>query len=202
MEGTIGEIRIFAASFAPHSWAFCQGQQVNIQSNTALFAILGTYYGGNGSTTFNLPNLGSRAIVGAGQGPGLSEYVIGDQAGAETVTILSQTMPAHIHQVQATAAPGASGTAVINAVNGVSGEANPGGNFIGGDTGGGLQSYAASGTTVAMATGSIQVSNVTGPKVTGVTLTPSGGSQPHANIQPYLALNYIICVQGTFPVRD
>src|SRR6188508_367844 len=97
MEGTIAEIRLFAGNFAPRNWAFCQGQIMSISQNTALFSILGTTYGGNGQTTFALLDLRGRVPVGTGQGPGLSDKQLGEEAGQEAVTLTVNDMPAHVH---------------------------------------------------------------------------------------------------------
>lgn len=99
MEGTIGEIRLFAGNFAPRAWAFCDGQLISIAQNTALFSILGTTYGGDGRTTFALPDLRGRAPIHAGHGPGLSDYRLGQRSGAETVTLTVNQMPSHNHPV-------------------------------------------------------------------------------------------------------
>lgn len=202
MQGTIGEVRMFAANFAPTSWALCQGQILPIQQNTALFSILGTYYGGDGVRTFALPDLRGRTIAGVGQGQGLSFYNIGEVTGTETVTILTGNLPAHNHI--ATVAPGGngSGTLTLNGVNGVSGQLSPGGNLLGQDSSQTVSMYASSGTPAAMNAEAAVVSNVTGPQLSVVNLTPTGGSLPHDNIQPSLAVNYIICLSGTFPVRN
>jgi microcystin-dependent protein len=102
MEGTIGEIRMFAGNFNPRTWAFCQAQLLPIAQNTALFSILGTTYGGNGQTTFGLPDFRGRVAVGTGQGPGLPNVQLGEMAGTTTVTLLSTNMPAHNHAVTGT----------------------------------------------------------------------------------------------------
>jgi len=96
----LGEIRIFAGSFAPRGYALCQGQIISIQQNSALFSLLGTQYDGNGQTTFGLPNLSSRTPLGQGQGPGLSPYSVGDESGTEAVSLLTTEMPAHSHALQ------------------------------------------------------------------------------------------------------
>ncbi|MGN6398641.1 MAG: phage tail protein [Mucilaginibacter sp.] len=202
MEGTIGEVRIFAATFAPRTWAYCQGQLLAIRSNTALFSILGTQYGGDGVTTFALPNLASRAMVGTGQGPGLSQYDNGDMTGTENVTLLQSELPAHTHATTVTPGTGGTGQATLNGVNGLAGQAGPGGGLIGQDTTHNVSMFASSGTPVAMDSGSIVVTKVQAQPVTGVTLAPAGSTLPHNNIQPSLALNYIICMQGVFPSRN
>src|SRR5690349_7266038 len=99
MEGTIAEIRMFAGNFAPRNWAFCSGQLMSIASNTALFSLLGTTYGGNGVTTFALPDLRGRQPVGTGQGPGLTNRILGEISGTETATLLITQLPAHTHTV-------------------------------------------------------------------------------------------------------
>src|SRR6218665_2094346 len=104
MDGTVGEIRLIAASFAPRSWAYCQGQLVAVRSNTALFSILGTTYGGDGTTTFGLPNFAGRASAGAGNGPGLTPYVPGEMIGTNTTTLLTTNLPNHTHLTTATIA--------------------------------------------------------------------------------------------------
>ena len=202
MEGTIGEVRMFAANFAPRAWAFCQGQLLAIQSNTALFSILGTQYGGNGTTTFALPNLASRAMVGSGQGPGLSPYDNGEMTGTENVSLISSELPAHTHVATVTPGTGGGGQATLNGVNGLAGQASPAGALIGQDTAHNVSMFTSTGTPTAMDAGSIVVTKVAAPPVTGVTLDPAGNSIPHNNIQPSLALNYIICLQGIFPSRN
>jgi microcystin-dependent protein len=172
MEGTIGAIIMFAGSFNPKNWAFCQGQIISIASNTALFSILGTNYGGNGTTTFGLPDLRGRVAIGAGQGPGLSNYVIGEMAGQESVTLLTSEMPAHTHTLQAVTEAGSSATPTS-------------GMFA--NTGNLDREYAAPGTLTAMHSSAI-----------GAT----GGGQSHNNVQPVLGMNFIICQYGIFPSRN
>lgn len=166
----IGEIRLFAGNFAPRDWAFCDGQLMSIAQNTALFSLLGTTYGGNGQTTFALPDLRGRVPVHQFQGPGLSNRDLGEVSGSETVTLLSTQMPAHSHAFRAstTAATGST----------------PVGALLGATT---VNSYDNSAAGVAMAAGAV-----------GNT----GGSQPHDNMAPTLALNYIIALFGIFPSRN
>lgn len=108
-EPFLAEIRIFPYNFSPRGWAFCSGQILSIAQNTALFSLLGTTYGGNGQTTFALPNLQSRTPIGFGQGPGLSPYQLGEVGGVETVTLTAQQVPAHSHQVLANPGPATTG---------------------------------------------------------------------------------------------
>lgn len=202
MEGTIGEVRMFAANFAPRTWAYCQGQILSIASNTALFSILGTQYGGNGTSTFALPNLASRAFIGTGQGPGLSPYDNGEMVGTETVTLISSNLPSHTHTATVTPGTGATADVTLNGVNGLAGQASPAGGLPGQDTAHNVSMYVASGTPVAMDPGSIVVTKVSTAPVSNVVLAPAGNTIPHNNIQPSLVLNYIICMQGVFPVRN
>jgi microcystin-dependent protein len=176
-EPYIGEIRAIAFNYAPRGWAFCNGQLLAINQNQALFSLLGTTYGGNGQTTFALPNLQSRVAVGAGQGPGLQNYVLGQQAGNETVTLTQDQMPAHTHSVTGTMQAGAG-----------SDESGPGGNF----PGGGVSRHYSTGPKNA----------TLGPAnaLKGQTAT-QGANQPHDNRQPYLATYFVIALQGIFPSR-
>jgi len=200
MEGTIGEIRVFAANFAPKNWASCEGQLLPISRNTALFSILGVQYGGDGKTTFALPDLRGRTALGVGQGPGLSTYTIGERTGTENVTLLTPEMPMHSHE--ATAQVGTvTATGTLYGVNSPGGQANPGGNFIGEDNAAGATPYAASGTPVAMNAGSVTVTDVVVPPPS-VTVGPTGSTSPHPNMQPSLAMYYIICMYGVFPARN
>ena len=180
MDPFLGQINLFGCNFAPQRWAMCQGQLLAISQNTALFSLLGTYYGGNGTTTFALPDLRSRVPIGFGQGPGLSNHVIGETAGQETVTINTSSYPAHSHTLFAAAGPG-----TTNAPGGmIEAEGQTGGR--GGTVN--LALYSASGTSTPLAPASLTAA--------------AGGSQPHNNIQPYLALNFCIALQGIFPSRS
>lgn len=173
----LGEIRVFAGNFAPRSYAFCAGQLLSIAQNDALYALLGTTYGGDGVTTFGLPDLRGRTPLGQGQGPGLTNRVLGEKAGTETVTLSTAQMPAHQHSVIA-----ANTTATTSL---------PAGAFLGVAGNEGLMYID---TTAAPA----EV-NATLP---ADTLTNSGGSQPHDNLMPFLTLNYIIALAGIFPSQN
>ena len=166
----IGEIILFAGNFAPRNWAFCNGQLLSISQNTALFSILGTTYGGNGQTTFALPDLRSRVPVHAGQGPGLSSYALGQVGGEETTTLTVNQMPAHAH------------TATNPAAN-----TDPTSN----------RPAASLAPARGGAYGPTPAAQLAGP-----TVAPTGGSQPHSNLQPHLTLNYIIALFGIFPSRN
>ena len=172
-EPFLGEIRIFAGNFAPRGWAFCQGQLLAISQNTALFSLLGTTYGGNGQTTFALPDLRGRSPVHWGSGPGLPPVSLGEQGGSETVTLIASQMPAHSHAVRASSEL-ANAIAVDNGLPGAK-------------VRGGLDIYTASGSPVALAAG---------------TVSNTGATQPHSNLQPALALSLIIAVEGIFPSRN
>ena len=165
----IGEIRIIPGNFPPTGWAFCDGQLMPISQNTALFAILGVSYGGNGQTTFGLPDLQGAAPMHWGQGPGLTNRDLGEQSGSETITLLESEIPAHTHF--------ATGADVQGNV------ASPSQNFFGGDTT--ARQWVSSNPNVAM---SPQALNV------------AGGGLPHNNMPPYLVLNFIIALQGIFPL--
>ena len=169
MDPFLGELRLFGFNFAPVGWAMCQGQLIGISQNTALFSLLGTMYGGDGMSTFGLPDLRGRTAVGMGQGPGLADYVQGQVGGTETVTLTAAQLPAHNHSVAASsAATGKSPAATV-----------PG--------------YTADGSTYGT-TADLAMS----PTMVG----GGGGGQPHANLQPYLALNWCIALQGIFPSRS
>jgi len=174
----IGEIIMFAGTFAPRNWAFCAGQLLSISQNTALFSILGTTYGGNGQTTFALPDLRGRVPVGAGQGPGLADISLGEQAGTPTVTLLTTQMPSHNH--------------VINGVaTGLANNANPAGNAPG------IGVVPSTNTPINMYNNGTPAAAMN-PQTCGL----AGGNQPHPNMQPYLGMNFIICLFGIFPSRN
>ena len=177
----IGEIRIFAFNFAPRGWAFAMGQILPIQQNTALFSILGTTYGGNGTTTFALPNMIGYAPVGQGTGPGLSPYSLGEVTGATTETLLSTEMPNHNHGLT---------FASPNPSNQTQSVGTPASNAF----------LSASGPGFAYTAPPITPSTLVNfaPTVIGF----NGGNQPHENRQPYLALNYCVALQGVFPPRN
>ena len=169
----IGEIVLFAGNFAPRNWAFCNGQLLSIAQNTALFSILGTTYGGNGTTTFALPDLRSRVPIHAGQGPGLSNYALGQMGGVENVTLTQSQLPAHNHTVNAVASGG--------------NQASPAGN---------LPTVESTGTSLDY---SNSAANTT---MNPATIGNTGGNQPVSIVQPYTTLNYIIALAGIFPARN
>lgn len=171
-DGFLGEIDLVAFNFAPQGWAMCQGQILSISQNTALFSLLGTTYGGNGTTNFALPDLRGRRIISSGQGAGLSNYSLGETGGEETVTLTVAQMPSHTHQVNANTAVGTALTPAGNAW--------------------------ASQTSTSLYSNSPTATASLAPQAIGF----SGGSQPHDNMPPYLVLNYIIALQGIYPSRN
>lgn len=171
-EPFIAEIRIFAGNFAPRGWAFCNGQLLPVAQNTALFSLIGTTYGGDGRTTTALPNLQGRAPMHPGRGPGLTARRLGEKGGIETVTLSEAQMPNHIHALMANPQPG--------------NRPDPGGD----------RAYAR--TTGAAPYGA--AANLTG--MATQALLPAGRSQAHNNMQPFLAINYIIALVGLYPSRS
>ena len=174
----VAEITMFAFNFAPTGWALCQGQLLPISQNTALFSLLGTMYGGDGKSTFALPNLQDQTAVAFGQGAGLSNYAQGEQVGADNVTLLTTEMPAHNHFFNATIDRGTTTSANGNVTG--TGAAGPPNQQISG--------FMYSGAAA---------NNVMNPQALSIT----GGSLPHNNMQPYLTLNFCIAMQGVFPPR-
>ena len=171
----VAEIRIFPFNFPPTGWALCNGQLMPLSQNTALFALLGTTYGGDGKSTFALPDMQGNAPMQPGQGQGLSLRDLGEIGGTQTVTLLTSEIPAHAHSIG-------------NAVN-VNGDSpSPVGRvFAESAAGRGLAAF-------------YQPAPPTG-KINPNSLLPTGGSQPHNNMQPYLTLNFCIALQGIFPQR-
>jgi microcystin-dependent protein len=179
MEGYISEVRLFGGNFAPLNWAFCNGALLDIATYTALFALVGTTYGGNGQTTFGLPDLRGRIPVGTGQGPGLSNYVLGQASGTEQKTISTLNLPAHVH---------AFGGGVSMLVSGNDGSSTD-------PTG----KYFANNSTLRFATtGGFS----SAPLKQNLTLGVTGSSVPIQNRMPYSVINYIICLEGIFPSRN
>jgi microcystin-dependent protein len=175
----IGQITTFGFNFAPRGWLLCRGQLLPISQYAALFSLLGTAFGGNGTTNFGLPNLQDNVTVGQGQGPGLSNYIIGETTGTATVTLTATTMPPHTHSfVAEVGAPPLTGTPAAGLTLGRGFNA----------TGGALAVYTSTGTAAALAPTALGVSN--------------GGGQPHNNVQPILGLNWCIATQGVFPTRS
>ena len=171
MDPFVAEIRIFPFNFAPKGWAWCDGQLLPISQNTALFSLLGTTYGGDGKSTFALPDMQGNAPMHPGQGPGLSLHDLGETGGSDTVTLLESEIPAHSH--------------VINASGTDATDQQPTNELLAGGVGG-ISMYAAPGALTALSPNA---------------LAPTGGDQPHNNMQPYLTLYFNIALQGVFPPR-
>lgn len=167
-ESYLGEIMLWGGTFAPRGWAFCNGQLLPINQNTALFSILGTTYGGDGFTNFALPDLRGRVPIHFGQGPGLSSRTLGSKGGEESHTLLLTELPSHTHVARGSSATGTS--------------AVPTGMFP-----------ARSAAHVP------QYGSTVDTSLAPAAIASAGGSQPHFNLQPYLTLNYVICLAGVFP---
>lgn len=168
----VAEIRIFGGNFAPRGWATCDGQLLPISQNTALFSLLGIYYGGDGRSTFALPDLQGRVPMHHGTGPGLTQRQLGEAAGSEAIALVQNEMPAHAHAALSTSVA-ATDTNPNARVLALSGE----------DT-------------------FLSRSNRTLTAMSPQSLAPAGGSLPHNNLQPYLVLTFIIALQGIFPPRS
>jgi microcystin-dependent protein len=171
----VAEIRPWACNFAPRGWVMAQGQILPISQYTALFSLIGTYYGGNGTSNFQLPDLRSRVPMKYGQDPVGNQYVLGQEAGEEAVTVSSQQMPIHTHVFSGTNGTGKKSAPAAGAVLGTS---NHGGSF-----------YASSGSSLT-------------PINPGTVSTYAGGNQAHTNLQPYLAINWCIALTGIYPARN
>jgi microcystin-dependent protein len=168
----LGQITLVAFNFAPVGWALCNGQLLQISQNDALFALIGTTYGGDGQTTFALPNLQSRIPIHHGQGTGTSNYVLGQVSGSEQVTLTSAQIPSHSHTAQCLSAS-SNNQSPVGAIWGLATTDQP---YKSAEVG-----------TASMSAGAIG---------------PAGGSQPHPNLMPYQALNYIIALAGIFPTQS
>ncbi len=167
----VGEIRMFGGNFAPAGWAFCNGQQLAISEFDTLFNLIGTTYGGDGQETFNLPDLQSRVPIHMGQGPGLTQnYIIGEAAGVETVTLTTQQLPVHSHPALGNPNNGS----LPDPANNVNAKSTTPNVFL-------------------------YHTLPPGAAFNGQAVAPVGGSQPHENLQPYLAISFIISLYGIYP---
>lgn len=204
MEGYIGEIKLFAGNFAPRGWAFCQGQTLTIAQHSALFSLVGTNYGGNGTNNFMLPDLRSRVPIGTGQGAGLSNINLGQQVGTQQTKITSENLPANSLNVKITGlsvkSTGASVKIPVNDDTTSGGGTSPVEGVLGVPENG---LYASSGNgkfysgnPVSVDLGTMSVDGTAKVEVTGKS------DQPFSNIQPSLGLNYIICLEGIYPSRN
>jgi microcystin-dependent protein len=172
----LGEITVFGGNFAIYGWAFCNGQTLSISQQSALFSLLGTNYGGNGVSTFQLPNMQNNAPMHWGSGVGLSPYIIGETVGQEGVSLLTSQIPMHNHAVTGAVAGVASQKTGVPSASVWLGDSSPGDAFTAAST----------------------------PVATFSTLgvSPSGSGGPHTNVQPILALNFLIAMTGVFPARN
>ena len=168
----VAEIRIFPFNFAPRGWAFCNGQLLPLSQNTALFSLLGTTYGGNGQSTFALPNLQGSAPMHPSLGPGLSLHDLGETGGSQTVSLLESEMPSHSHTLNASSTTGTKSLPSANSLARTSG-----------------------------ATPYLPPAGAPLVALSATSLAVAGGSQPHNNMMPYLTLNFNIALQGVFPPR-
>jgi microcystin-dependent protein len=176
----LAQIALFPYNFAPRGWALCQGQLMSISQNTALFSLLGTYYGGDGKTTFALPDLRSRVPVGVGQGAGLSNYTLGEAAGVPTVSLLGSENGSHNHTLFATTNVGTTVAASSNQL----GTAQVGSPHTG------------------FTSGNMYSSTAPNTSLFPTAISQAGNSAPHNNIQPYQCLSYCIALQGIYPARN
>ncbi|AXT51506.1 phage tail protein [Aquimarina sp. BL5] len=196
MEGYIGEVRMFGGSFAPRAWAFCEGQLLAISQNDALFSILGTTYGGDGRTSFALPDLRGRVPIGAGHGPGLSDHRIGQKSGAENNTLNILQMPSHNHIgiINSTSVANISIPVLADAAD----LADPSNATL-------ATSEDTNGSEVKTYSNQAADANLapfTAPLAGGVDIGQTGGNRPVNNMQPWLSTYYIICLQGIYPSRS
>jgi len=168
----VGELRIFAGAFAPSGWSFCEGQLMPISENQTLFNLIGTTYGGDGQSTFGLPDLRGRIPLHMGQGPGIANnYQIGEKAGVEEVTLSPTQIPSHSHAMRGSSGNGSQSTPENNVL--------------------------ASSTLARLYTG-----NTPNLAMAPTSISATGNSQPHSNMQPYLCVNYIISLFGVFPSQN
>ncbi|ETN94853.1 Microcystin-dependent protein [Zhouia amylolytica] len=174
MDGYIGEIKFFAGDFPPRGWAFCHGQLMAVSQYSGLFAVIGNRYGGNGGSSFKLPDLRGRMPIGVGSGPGLSVYKEGDHGGMESVPLTVDQMPKHSHKASTNASDGGG---------------------IGGTTQEVTKNYWAKGGTYATSKSTTMAEDA-------VSIENAGEGQAHENRPPYTALNFIICLIGAFPDRS
>lgn len=179
-EPYLGQIKMFAGDFPPRGWAFCDGQLLSVNQNDALFSLIGTIYGGDGRTTFALPDLRGRVPIAAGSGPGLSPRPIGQRSGQENVALTANQIPSHNHVITTTP------QIAVSTIPGTEIDAN--------------------GNVIANRTSAFNPSATPGDNLAGVNfevnVANSGGNQSHANIQPSLGIHYIIALVGIYPSRN
>ncbi|WP_375580419.1 tail fiber protein [Marivirga tractuosa] len=198
MEGTISEIRYFGPNWAPRNWMPCDGRLLPISQYTAFFSLIGTLYGGDGRTTFAIPDLRGRVPIGMGNGPGLTPRSNGQMGGFQSVTLNALEMPAHNHTAQTSNPTVSSATATIRANTSASSGTNPSGNYPGIDQVGPIYNSTANGT---MASDAVQINSIDFNPI-NTTIGMAGGNQSHENMQPWTCLNPIICYIGIYPSRN
>jgi len=185
----VGQILLLPFNFPPKNFAFCAGQLLPISQNTALFSLLGTMYGGNGTTNFALPNLQGKVPLGFGQGPGLAVYDQGQTGGGDAVTLVVGQLPPHSHVIDVSAL-----TATAKCSTGAANQSTAVGNVPAVEPPAGDATYSAAAPDANLRTGAIALS--------GMTAANAGGGLPHSNLQPYLTMNYCIALAGVFPPRS
>lgn len=210
MDPFIGEINYVAFNFAPRGWLPCNGQLLSINQNSAMFALLGTTYGGDGVATFALPDMRGKVPIHQGQSISGSNFTMGQTAGSESITLTTAEMPSHSHPVNATStstsvvAPGASATSTLKVVNAAGNTNTPEGGAIAMSPAL-TKIYSSTAPSVSMNQASIETTlsgiNVTTTTVTTATAGPAGGSLPFSIMQPYTTVNCIIATEGIFPSR-
>jgi microcystin-dependent protein len=186
MDNYIGEIRLFAGTYAPNGWAFCNGALISISTNEALYTLIGTTYGGDGVNTFALPNTGVKVVLNKGQLPGGENYTMGETAGVQNVTLTTPQIPMHTHSIIATTSAATTGAPANNFL-----AATNGNNSVITPPYPDVKLY----TTLPLPSGP------TSPNVTldNSALSLTGGSLPHDNMMPYVCINFIIALYGIFP---
>ena len=195
MDQTIGEIRMFAGNFAPLGWMLCQGQLLSISEYELLYTIIGTTYGGDGISTFALPNLASRVPVGMGQGLGLSNIILGEQVGAERVTLTNPQLPAHTHAIDKNSVQVTNG--IASNVSSTTHEPTKG-KSLGVAANKGISTLGYNQEVPNMTLHETTLKNEDLTKTT----SPVGGGQSHNNMQPYLGINFIIAIEGIYPSQN
>lgn len=181
-----GEIRLFASKRVPNNWHWCDGSSLNINDYQALYSLLGTTYGGNGTTTFGLPDLRGRVPIGQGQGVNMTSRVLGQQVGSESATPLEAQLPAHTH--------------IMMAASAVANQSDPTGKFLA-STQGINVTPAKGGAAKPLNTFQPPTSDITTATLNTAAVSTAGSGQAHANIMPSITLNYMICLNGTYPQR-
>lgn len=191
MEGTIGEIKVFAGNYAPANWAFCEGQVLAIADHQNLYSVVGAAYGGNGVATFALPDLRGRVVVGTGTGVGLTPVMLGEAGGAETVALQTAQLPAHTHEATFTQS---SGTSSMPASSSAGNTDDPAGHVLAQPGSGTPNIYSDAAADSHLQAGTTAVEGT-------VAVSNTGSGAAHLNMQPFLGIHWIICISGAYPQR-